>query len=801
MKFKNINNLFLLATPLIGITTLLTSCNDSNNGLDNTFNNIVVNSDEFIKGVDVSSYTSTLTNFLYENKIQDSSIEDSQTKIIKYNFDELENKKVKGQNDLSLLEYTDKHLYSYIDSDGKRIYDNLFSILNKQAGINSIRLRLWVDPKDENNNYYTSGINSTFESTVFTINQAKKHGISDFQLNLHYSDFWADPARQYAPKSWLSYTTEEMCDELYQYTYNTIIDIYKETQLFPSSVQLGNEITNGFIWNNDNKYQFASGYKNSSVTAKYLESASKALNDVNKYIEQNNIDANKVEGVIHIENPSSKTTINFLNSLLSNQVINQNVGTIGVTYYPFWGEVLDNFFKLLTNTYSKFNKNIIIEEYSSPYKSSESGYIGDLNKKDFTNIPTTTNGQIVLLQSFLTTISKAFPNNKTGFYYWEPGWIKTGYSSWATPEGIKYAVDGSYEKIKGYKDGFNWSSQELFDQNGLLLPTAKVLKNFKRINSYSDVSISLNNQLVLDLVNQVSSWNSFKDSYIVNNSPIYIDINDPIHKTPLKAELFRDFDDIHSDTINLYPNDIKELNTESVINLIKNTYPRIAYHQVKFGELQQVDSLNYYIDIYPVDNSYLYNESTRINICKKEYYSTPTIDLTNQSINISTNDQNWSNNILSLIENDLDNKTNFSTTIWNQLGINGGISKVDSTNQSNQYDIWLYDNQNDFKRYADWVILKTDKLYESSYIDFDDTSKRSVVDYNNLLSNQYTWPKTLNKNVLDENGYLYFGIKKQINDLIWNKDLTYTSSTFQKVGKESWTKIGLVIVKFKINLI
>ena len=126
--------------------------------------------------------------------------------------------------------------------DGKE--DDLFNIL-KEYGTNSIRIRLWNDPYDENKNPYGAGTND-YEKAVLISRRAKEAGMSTL-LDFHYSDFWADPGKQILPKAWKDFNEDQLADAVYTYTKKVLLDLKKEG-LLPDMVQIGNEITNGLLW-------------------------------------------------------------------------------------------------------------------------------------------------------------------------------------------------------------------------------------------------------------------------------------------------------------------------------------------------------------------------------------------------------------------------------------------------------------------------------------------------------------------------------------------------------------------------
>lgn len=63
-------------------------------------------------------------------------------------------------------------------------------------------------------------------------------------LDFHYSDFWADPAKQVKPKAWKELSGEALETAVYLHTVDTLKAL-KNHKLVPTMVQVGNEITKG----------------------------------------------------------------------------------------------------------------------------------------------------------------------------------------------------------------------------------------------------------------------------------------------------------------------------------------------------------------------------------------------------------------------------------------------------------------------------------------------------------------------------------------------------------------------------
>ena len=132
---------------------------------------------------------------------------------------------------------------------GARFYDegkegDALEIL-KKYGANSLRIRLWNDPYSEDGKPYSAGT-SDFTKLVALASAGKKLGYS-YLLDLHYSDFWADPGKQFPPKEWAYAGADALEKHVYDYTKDVLLKL-KRLDLLPEMVQVGNEITNGLMW-------------------------------------------------------------------------------------------------------------------------------------------------------------------------------------------------------------------------------------------------------------------------------------------------------------------------------------------------------------------------------------------------------------------------------------------------------------------------------------------------------------------------------------------------------------------------
>ena len=137
------------------------------------------------------------------------------------------------------------------DWDGNVIDDLTFFKQLEEAGVNYIRIRVWNNPYDSEGNGYGGGNNDLEKAKV--IGKLATDAGMKVLIDFHYSDFWADPGKQKAPKAWESYTVEQKETAVTEFTkesLNTLIDYGVDVGM----VQVGNETTQGICgetsWDN-----------------------------------------------------------------------------------------------------------------------------------------------------------------------------------------------------------------------------------------------------------------------------------------------------------------------------------------------------------------------------------------------------------------------------------------------------------------------------------------------------------------------------------------------------------------------
>lgn len=246
--------------------------------------------------------------------------------------------------------------------------------LMQTLGINSVRLRVWVNP---------SGGWCNNADLVAKAVRAKKLGFR-ILLDLHYSDNWADPGKQAKPAAWAQYNIATLTNTVSSYTKN-VMDTLKANGVIPSWVQIGNETNNGMLWP-DGKASVNMANFASLVTAGY--NAVKTFGD-------------SIKVIVHVSNGYDNNLFRWMFDGLKANGAKWDI--IGMSLYPSatnWQSY---------NTQCLANMNDMVARYGSKVMVCEVGM-------SVTAAST--------CQSFLADIinkTKSVTNNNgLGVFYWEP---------------------------------------------------------------------------------------------------------------------------------------------------------------------------------------------------------------------------------------------------------------------------------------------------------------------------------------------------------------------------------------------
>ena len=139
--------------------------------------------------------------------------------------------------DLSALPVYEAAGAVYRDAGGEK--GDALHIL-AEAGMRCARLRLFVEPNME------GVVTNNLAYTLELAGRCQAAGL-EILLDLHYSDTWADPSKQFIPVAWLDLPLDALREKVSEYT-RQVFESFIAAGIRVHYVQLGNEITNGMLW-------------------------------------------------------------------------------------------------------------------------------------------------------------------------------------------------------------------------------------------------------------------------------------------------------------------------------------------------------------------------------------------------------------------------------------------------------------------------------------------------------------------------------------------------------------------------
>ena len=351
----------------------------------------------------------------------------------------------------------------YYNFDGEE--QDVFMTL-AQSGVNYIRLRVWNDPYDENGNGYGGGNNDV--TTAIALGQrATKYGMK-VCIDFHYSDFWADPKKQFVPKAWEGMDIEEKSDALYNFTLESLTQLL-DAGVDVGMVQIGNEINNGM-----------SGETDAANVRKLLTAGSKAVREAA---------ANSGKEILVAVHYTNIDDMKKLDTLLTGlQVKEIDYDIVGLSFYPYWHGTMEDLKNAIIHIRDTYGKKVYVAENAYCYTAEDGD--GSANSVEGTDdlaegYSASVQGQANEVRDVCAAASEA---GAEGVFYWEGTWIPVGPvdadnsdlwekygSGWAS----SYASDYDPKDAGRYYGGCSWDNQAMFDFTGHPLASLNVFKYLK----------------------------------------------------------------------------------------------------------------------------------------------------------------------------------------------------------------------------------------------------------------------------------------------------------------------------------
>ena len=302
--------------------------------------------------------------------------------------------------DISLLPTYEANGAWYMDGNNERITDMLGYL--KAQGLNSLRVRLVVDPSKATADEKGQGVRQDLEY-VKTLGQRIKAAGFSLLLDFHYSDTWADPKQQITPESWQGLTDDQLKAKIYDYTKDCLQQMVAAGAT-PDFIQTGNEISYGMLWGarNASSSQLKKAYPDDAPSWNrllgLLGQAAAACREV----------CPQAKLILHSEFVRNISLLQkFYKGLNS-----ADYDIVGLSYYPYYHGGLSQLELALNWLANNIDKDVMIVETGYYYAWQPTDISYDLSS----TWPITPAGQQQFTKDLIAKL-KAY-NRVTGLYWW-----------------------------------------------------------------------------------------------------------------------------------------------------------------------------------------------------------------------------------------------------------------------------------------------------------------------------------------------------------------------------------------------
>lgn len=269
-------------------------------------------------------------------------------------------------------------------------------LLMKRAGLNIARVRLWVGPSTQH---------GSLTEVLALAKRIKAAGLQ-LVLDLHYSDWWADPGKQNKPAAWANLTQPQLVQKVHDYT-TSVLTKFASQNTAPAWVQVGNEVGNGILWPNGQIDQWTSS-KFTAMTS-LLNAGIKAAHQTSP----------RTKVMIHLETggDASKTdgwlTYSFANGLIKPDAI-------GLSYYSQWAGPLSNLSASIAVVATKWHLPVAVAETAYANSTvSVSQQVIDVSKAGLPGFAFSNSGQAAYATAVCALLRSAAGSKALGVWWWE----------------------------------------------------------------------------------------------------------------------------------------------------------------------------------------------------------------------------------------------------------------------------------------------------------------------------------------------------------------------------------------------
>jgi arabinogalactan endo-1,4-beta-galactosidase len=271
-------------------------------------------------------------------------------------------------------------------------------------GANYVRIRLWVNPP--------AGYSDLADDLALA--RQVVHAGMKVYLDIHYSDFWADPQHQDTPAAWVGQDLPMLAQTVRIYTSDTIAAFARQHTPV-SMVSIGNEIRNGVLWpTGELDWTADTGWDNLATLLSAGVAGARAANPA----------GNPLRVMLHFdEGGNAADSARFYGNLVSRGV---PFDVIGLSYYPFWHGSPSDLRANVDSLATRFDKDIVIAETQYAWTLANGDSTGDFvwqASQLSAGYPASPGGQLSLMNDELSILAAVPGGHGAGLFYWEPEWV------------------------------------------------------------------------------------------------------------------------------------------------------------------------------------------------------------------------------------------------------------------------------------------------------------------------------------------------------------------------------------------
>lgn len=334
-------------------------------------------------------------------------------------------------------------------------------------GANWVRFRLWVNPP--------AGY-SSLATDLALARSARRAGLRIF-LDIHYSDFWADPGKQCIPAAWPT-SLPQLAATVRTYTKH-VIAAFAAQRTPVAMVSIGNEVTNGMLWSKSlnppgpsfgcsgpgvggltwSSDTSAAGWGNFTRLLKAGIAGARAGNPLGQ----------ELLVAIHTDLGGGQTPYGHNDTARSQYFYSEleahgvAFDVIALSYYPLYQGSLSGMRTTVDNLANVLRKPVVIAETQYPWTLANGDTLGNSiwQPSQLTaGYPASPGGQISFVNDELSILAAVPHGLGAGLFYWAPDWVP----------GVSWAPGAQ-------PPGTSLDNQTLFDFQGRALPSIGIFQD------------------------------------------------------------------------------------------------------------------------------------------------------------------------------------------------------------------------------------------------------------------------------------------------------------------------------------